>query len=352
MTNLVLKDIPLDVARKYKAESDRYFEQIFTRLPPNTQRVHRSNIAHFYNFCKCENLPGLTRDFAATEHSIQRYVSEMCHSTLSFNTIKLHMATLSKFLKIARLPNPLKDSEFLREFIKLELQAHEIYQRANQAPALRLADIEIINEEVEPKTLLDIRDLAMINMMFDALLRADDVGSVQLSHIDYQKNKLFVPKSKADQAGEGSFRYLSNTTLSYVSDYISEANLDPKTLVEKPIDDPTRINTGILFRPLWGKGTSMRPYDESPALSKKMQKLDYTSIYRSVKRIAKKANLDLEITGHSPRVGGAVSMAEANISMSQIQKAGGWKSAEMPARYTEQAKTGSGMEKLAETFDR
>ena len=83
-----------------------------------------------------------------------------------------------------------------------------------------------------------------------------------------------------------------------------------------------------------------------------MKKLDYKSIYRALKRIAKKADVQIPISAHSPRVGGAVSMAEANIPTTKIQEAGGWKSVAMPARYTEQATVDHGMGQLADLFDR
>jgi integrase len=230
------------------------------------------------------------------------------------------------------------------------MQEHDIYNKAKQAPALTLEILTTINENVIPDTLLDIRDLAMINIMFDGLLRADEVVAIQLKHINYQKNSLLVPKSKTDQQGRGSNRHISNTSLSYISDYLAEANLIMQT--DKSSNDTSRINKGILFRSLSPKGTSLLPYDESPTRVKNMQKLNYSTIYRALKRIAQKAGITLDISAHSPRVGGAVSMAEANISMTKIQDAGGWKSSAMPARYTEQANMGSGMAELAKKFER
>ena len=255
-------------------------------------------------------------------------------------------------MSIVKIPDPLKQSEYLRDFIKLEMQEHEVFNVANQAPALTLDILNQINDSVIPDTLLDIRDLAMINMMFDGLLRADEVASVQLQHINHLKRCLLVPRSKTDQTGKGSKRYISQTTLAYVSDYIGEANFNQKTNQNKTSEDRTKITKGILFRALSPKGTSMLTYDEKQTRVKDMKKLDYTTIYRALKRIANKAGVDVSVTAHSPRVGGAVSMAEANVSMTKIQKSGGWKSAAMPARYTEQADIGSGMGELAEIFKR
>lgn len=352
MSELSLADLHVAVPSEHREAANRYFTDIFSRLPKNTQRAYKSDLKHYYQYCFVNNMPGLTSDMSMTETSIKAYVTDMCHSQLTHNTIVHRMATLSKFMKIAQLPDPLKQSEYLRDFIKLEMQDHDIFIVAKQAPALTLEILTHINDTVIPDTLLDIRDLALINLMFDGLLRADEVAAVQLKHIDHGKQSLLVPRSKTDQQGKGSRRYISKTSLSYIANYISEANTSTKFKNEKDANDPTRINQGILFRGISPKGTSMLRYDESTTRIKDMKKLDYKSIYRSLKRIAKKAGVLIPISAHSPRVGGAVSMAEANIPTNKIQEAGGWKSAVMPARYTEQANVDSGMGQLAGLFDR
>jgi site-specific recombinase XerD len=346
MKELTLSDLNVTVSDEHRKTADKYFTDIFNRLPANTQRSYKSDLKQYYQFCFVNDYPGLTQDMAQTELSIKAYATSMCQSQLAFTTIVHRMSTLSKFMSIAQLPNPLMKSEYLRDFIKLEMRDHDIFNRSNQAPALRLKDLEFINDNVIPDTLLDIRDLAMINMMFDGLLRADEVSSVQIKHIDYKQNKLLVPKSKSDQSGKGKFRYISNTTLAYVFDYIEEANFNKKSQSPKKADDRSRITKGIVFRPISPKGTSTLPYDESITRLSEIQRLDYTSIYRSIKRLAKKAGLDIPITGHSQRVGAAVTMAEAGISTKRIQDSGGWEGPLMVAKYTEQANIESGMSEL------
>ena len=54
------------------------------------------------------------------------------------------------------------------------------------------------------------------------------------------------------------------------------------------------------------------------------------------------------ITPHSGRVGGAVSLAEDGASLPELQLAGGWQSPEMPGHYTKQANVKrGGMAKLS-----
>ena len=68
---------------------------------------------------------------------------------------------------------------------------------------------------------------------------------------------------------------------------------------------------------------------------------------RSFQRIGEITGLPMNITGHSARVGAAVTMAENDVFDLAIQQAGGWKSSAMPSRYTEKANHGkSGMSKI------
>ncbi|MGH8458230.1 MAG: tyrosine-type recombinase/integrase, partial [Nevskiales bacterium] len=48
------------------------------------------------------------------------------------------------------------------------------------------------------------------------------------------------------------------------------------------------------------------------------------------------------LTGHSTRVGAAQDLDDAGFTALQIQRAGGWKSETMVARYTKEAKVKSG----------
>lgn len=348
--DLVQLNVP--VPSKYKEQANKYFKDIFCKLPKNTQKSYVSDLRCFYRYCFLNNLPGLTENPESTEECIKSFVTSMCGSQLTYKTIYHRLATLSKFMQIAKLPNPIKESEYLRTFIKLELKEHDILNRAKQAPALRIETLNEINTRFKPQKLIDYRDLAIINVMFDALLRADEVVSIQIKHINVEHHSLLVPTSKADQTGVGSLRYLSKTSIELISNYIEQANIDPKTKTSKLSTDNTCIKSGILFRRLSPKGTTMLPYDESITRTSEMPVLNYTTVFRLLKRVAKKAYVDIDITGHSARVGGAVSMAESGVPIDKIQKAGGWKTVDMPALYTEQARVESGMSKLADKFNR
>ena len=335
-------DLQVPIADEYQQAVKKYFDDIFIRLPKNTQRAYLTDIRDFFHYCQLNALPGLSADIETTQDSIQQYVSFLCQSPLVFSTIKRRLAAISKFAGIANLPNPLHQSAHLKDFIRLELIAFEKFDAPKQAQPMTLSIITAINAAIPAKTLLDTRDLAIVNTMFDALLRSGDLTQVQCHHLDKNSHALLVPRSKADQSGRGSYRYLSETSLNYITQYLHMANTDSATGKEKAANDPSRINQGILFRALSPKGTSVLPYDESITRLSQIKVLNYTTINRIFKRLAKRAGISLQPSTHSARVGAAVSMAEAGSTSIQIQQAGKWKSAEMPGRYTQQANVDKG----------
>ena len=59
--------------------------------------------------------------------------------------------------------------------------------------------------------------------------------------------------------------------------------------------------------------------------------------------MAHTAKIEIDLTGHSARVGTAQDMVAAGFSLAEIMQAGGWKTPDMIARYSEhlQARNGA-----------
>ena len=62
-------------------------------------------------------------------------------------------------------------------------------------------------------------------------------------------------------------------------------------------------------------------------------RLTVDGVRKIIKRRAREAGLEGNISGHSLRVGSAVSLAQAGASVVNMQVAGRWKSPQMPAHY-------------------
>jgi len=327
---------------------ESYYQDIFTKLPYNTQRAYISDYNEFAIFCNQAGLSGLKNDFEHNEHCIKQYVEALCRSPLAYRTIKRRLSALSKFLGVAKLPNPIIRSAYLRDFIRLSLIENRKFRLSHkQAVPLTIDMLEQINNAIIPDSLLELRDLAIINLMFDALLRADELVRVCIEDISARNNTLLVVSSKSDQSGQGQYRYVSSSTISMVQEYINEANLDPKTKATRLSSDLRGLHKGVLFRRLTNHKTALLPFDENIP-SHKANVLNYSSVYRIWQRIAQRAGISENITPHSGRVGGAVSLAEDGASLPELQLAGGWQSPEMPGHYTKQANVKrGGMAKLS-----
>ena len=173
-----------------------------------------------------------------------------------------------------------------------------------QVDALIWQDVERICVYAETKgTLTGLRDAAMIRLMSDCLLRISEVVAVNVS--DLKETTLTVGSSKTDQEGTGESLYICEPTRKILKRYSKQAC----------------ITDGALFRHI-RRGDHIQP-----------TRLHPHSARRIIKKRAADAGVGGFISGHSLRVGSAVSLAQAGATVVDMQVAGRWKSSQMPAHY-------------------
>ncbi len=143
----------------------------------------------------------------------------------------------------------------------------------------------------------------MIRLMSDCLLRVSEVVAVNCGH--FKQNTLVVQRSKTDQEGSGVALYVTSDTRKVISRY----------------QEKSGITRGALFRPV-RRGDHIQP-----------GRLADVSARRIIKKRAADAGVDGFISGHSLRVGSAVSLAKAGATVVDLQVAGRWKNSQMPAHY-------------------
>ena len=148
-----------------------------------------------------------------------------------------------------------------------------------------------------------LRDAALIRLMSDCLLRVSEAVAVNCG--DFKKNTLLIVSSKTDQEGRGEALYVGDSTLKLIRRYRSKAG----------------IERGALFR-------RIRRGDNVTS-----ERLTPTSARRIIKARAEAAGVNGFISGHSLRVGSAVSLAQAGASVVDMQTAGRWKDPKMPSHY-------------------
>ena len=143
----------------------------------------------------------------------------------------------------------------------------------------------------------------MIRLMSDCLLRISEVVAVNVE--DFREKTLTLRSSKSDQDGSGESLYVCDATRRVLARYRERAN----------------ITDGALFR-------HIRRGDHIQS-----NRLHPHSARRIIKKRAADAGVEGFISGHSLRVGSAVSLAQAGATVVDMQVAGRWKSSQMPAHY-------------------
>ena len=173
-----------------------------------------------------------------------------------------------------------------------------------QVDGLVWRDVERICVYAETEgTLMGLRDSAMIRLMSDCLLRISEIVAVNVN--DLRDNTLTLRASKTDQEGTGETLYVCDATWYILTQYLERAD----------------ITRGAVFRSI-RRGGHIQP-----------QRLTPHSARRIIQKRAADAGVEGFISGHSPRVGSAVSLAQAGATVVDMQVAGRWKSSQMPAHY-------------------
>ena len=155
-------------------------------------------------------------------------------------------------------------------------------------------------------TVAGLRDSALIRLMSDCLLRISEAVAVDVE--DIRNSALRIHRSKTDPGTAG----IPGVTL-YIGDPTREAI--------KRYCEAAGITEGPLFR--W-----IRRGDNVAGT-----RLTIDGVRKIIKRRAREAGVEGKISGHSLRIGSAVSLAQAGASVVNMQVAGRWKSPQMPAHY-------------------
>lgn len=175
-----------------------------------------------------------------------------------------------------------------------------------QVDGITWEEVKRICAHVEAQgTIAGLRDSAMIRLMSDCLLRISETVAVDVEDVG---GALKIRQSKTDPGTAG----IPDVTL-----YIGE----PTQEAIKRYCEAANITEGPLFR--WIRR------DDNITDSR----LTIDGVRKIIKRRAREAGIEGKISGHSLRIGSAISLAQAGASVVNMQVAGRWKSPQMPAHY-------------------
>lgn len=163
-----------------------------------TRRAYRSDWADFVSFCRASGFAALP----ASPDTVAAYLASMA-TTHAVATIRRHLVAIGQAHKMAGHPS---------------LAAHPVVRatmrgicRANRAAPHRAA--ALTTPEIRKligacgDDLTGLRDRALFLVGFAGALRRSELVGLDREHLYFDTSgvRLFIPQSKADQEGEGSY---------------------------------------------------------------------------------------------------------------------------------------------------
>lgn len=270
---------------------------------PSTMRAIRGDWGRFSTWCQAQNCQSIPAD----PDRIVQYISHMS-TTKKIATIRKALASIGHVHQTEGHQNPTGSRTVKMAIRKLEMEQGE---RQRQAKGLTIEVIKAIQKVADPEAIRDIRDLAMIMMAYDTMARRSELVRLDMCDISYKVDgsaTILIRRSKTDQTGKGSIRYVSASTVIHVNKWYIRMG---------------EYKEGPIWRGIYNTG-------------KVLGRLSDAGVCRAIKRMVERAGFDpVGYSGHSCRIGAAQDQAAAGISLVAIQQAGGWRSPGMPARYAE-----------------
>lgn len=262
----------------------------------------------------------------ASPHDLAAFIDEKSESHAPA-TVQQWVWAVSRLHRAGGIANP-ASSDTVRHAITRMLKTFGSAQE--QAEPLTWGRVEIIVGELrsrfdlEPGGLKARRDAALILTAYDTMARRSELVGLTLGCLKLgldDGGRCVIRRSKTDQTGKGSTRYLSPETCDALDTWLRAARID--RTVRDRADDP-------VFRSV------SRHEIVGPALSPE-------DVRRLFKQMSERAGIDaVGISGHSTRVGAAQDLVADSHGLAEVMLAGGWKTPKMVAHYAREAEAGRG----------
>ena len=196
----------------------------------------------------------------------------------------------------------------------LSIKRDSVNRGAGQVDGLAWADVDVITRlSALDGTARGLRDAVLVRLMSDCLLRISEAVAVNVE--DLSDSTLIVHRSKTDQTGEGAVLFVGKETIDLIRRYQAVSE----------------VSSGALFRRI-RRGDTVTSH-----------RLTLNGARQAIKDAAELVGISPDrVSGHSLRVGSAVSLAKAGASVVEMQGAGRWKSPQMPAHYAREQEAEQG----------
>ena len=225
------------------------------------------------------------------------------------STLRRYLHTIGAMHRLARLPDPTKDPDVAAT----RRQVTRGRGAKRQKAALNRPQLEQLLATLGD-SLWDLRARALLLTAYCTLARSSELVDLTVEDLRVSTSGdgyAVLRKTKTDQEGHGSHRYLAVRAVDALRAWLTTAG----------------INEGPIFRRLHKHNvvtaTAIRPHEVGRFLQQVIGRLPHES--RPLGSFA----------GHSTRIGAAQDLVAGGQDLLSVMQAGGWKDPKMPARYTE-----------------
>ena len=270
---------------------------------PNTLRSYYSDVRAFVDWSGQQNI----KPFPLISTNLSNYI-EFVQEKYSYSTIRQRISALRRINKLLGFEDGTHTEE-----VYLTIRRTKRSKCLDQKQAVGINhDILVKMIDVQPDTLVDVRNRALLSLGYDFLARRSELVAIRRDDLKFTPDstlKGMIRKSKTDQYGKGRLVFGSTRSVKLVR----------KWLKTKPIK----------IQPVFCAINHNRCLDRA-ICDRQVNEIIKRSIVR-VKRCERPS--DLEVSGHSLRVGAAQDLLIKGFDLTAIMRAGGWSDPTTVSRY-------------------
>jgi len=247
----------------------------------NTTAAYKNDLTQFVRFLNNGQYAHLTNWVDVNSDIVNAYVESMKQQSYASSSVARKVAAVKSFF------NYLKEQNLVSENPTIKIDSPKVKKRLPQT--LSSEDVaRLLLAPTEKKTPKNLRDTALLNMLYSTGMRVTEVVSLQISDIDMKNDLLYCP-GKDDQIRELPFEAETKEMLA------------------------TYLESG---RPLLVKDQK----ESALFLNHRGQQLTRQGLWLIIKAYAKQANLSTSVTPHTLRHSFAAHKLESGSDLQEVQQ--------------------------------
>ena len=279
------------------------FEELEGAYAPNTLRSYYADAKSFVDWCEQRN----ATPFPLSSDTICSFIEYM-RVDYSYSTIRRRLSALRRLNGLLGF-----EDQTFTEDVYLAIRKLKRAKCMEQRQAVGINE-GLLNKmiEAQPDTLVGKRNRLLLSLGYDFLARRSELAPIRNEDLTFTSDgalKGIIRRSKTDQYGHGRLVFGSERS----------AKLLKKWLRQKPKEIEAvfcAINHGRCL--------------DRAICDRQVNKIIKQGLVR-VKRYPRPR--DLEVSGHSLRVGAAQDLLIKGYDLAAIMRAGGWSEPSTVARY-------------------